>query len=149
MFTYFKILIVLILTTFSVKAEFFTGMAVGYHVNGEKLNDFHPYYGFTYNNFGTITYINSFNKIGFGAFYEFADHKNKDVQFNIKVGATTGYHPKMKYGTHTYHLDKKFFFNDDIMLLVIPGISFYMNEDDSIDLTLLGDSVNVGFTLRY
>jgi len=137
------------MTILPAKAEFFTGVTFGHHLNASQLNDVHPYYGFKYGNIGTITYLNSFGKIGFGGFYELIDKKNKDVQFNLKVGVTTGYHPRMKFQGRNYNLGKKFFFNDDLMLLIIPGINFYLNENDSLDFTVLGDSVNLGITLRF
>lgn len=149
MLTYLKILVVIIMTIIPAKAEFYTGLTMGYHLKTTGLNDIHPYYGFKFGNIGTITYINSFRRLGFGAFYEFKDHANRDVQFNLKLGATTGYNPRMEYQGRSYRLSKKFFFNNDIMLLVIPGISFYMNDNDSFDLTVMGDSVNAGFTLRF
>jgi len=144
-----KLILITLLTIASVDAKMFTGVAVGHHLNGEKLYDIHPYIGTMVGNIGGMVYINSFKKVGFAAFYEFADHANKDVQFNLKLGATTGYNPRMRYNGHTYGLERKFFFNNDIMLLIIPGISFYMDQNDSIDLTLLGDSLNIGVTFRF
>jgi len=148
MFTYFKIFVVLILTMSSVKAEFFMGIAQGVHLQGEQLNDTHPYYGVKYKNFGTLTYLNSFNRIGFAAYYEFSNRKD-GIEFTFKVGATTGYNPRMKFGNHTYSLERRLFFNNNIMLLLIPGVSIYMSDDSSFDITLLGDSLNVGLTIRF
>lgn len=137
---------ILLIISINSQAGAYFGIAQGYHLNGEQINDTHPYVGFQYKNVGVLSYLNSFAKIGNAAYYEF-ENKDGYFKFTTKVGVTTGYHPKMQYKSHTYSLDQKFFFNDDVMFLIIPGVSF---EDNgvSVDLTLLGDSLNLGFTVR-
>jgi len=142
------IILLTIITSQYINAKTFLGIAQGVHLQGEKLNDTHPYLGVNLYNFGAMTYLNSFNKVGFAGYYEFKEKKSKSIEFNFKIGVTTGYSPIMDYEGHTYRLGKKFFFDNNIMLLMIPGMSFKYN-DYSLDFTLLGDSLNAGITIRF
>jgi len=144
-----KNLLFVLLFTISgyTQAEAYIGFAQGIHLNGEEINDSHPYVGLQYKNVGLLSYVNSFGIVGFAPYYEFSSDRLPLI-FSLKLGLTTGYNPKMRYGDHTYSLDRRFFFSDKIMLFAVPGVSMHYKKL-SIDLTLLGDSANMGITLRY
>ena len=142
-----KTILLLFLLSGTVLAGPYIGFAQGIHLNGEEIQDSHPYVGFEYKQFGVLGYVNSFNKVGFAPYYEFRSGKEV-LRFSIKLGVTTGYSPRMSYGDHTYSLDRRFFFSNKLMLFIVPGVSMGYNGI-SIDLTLLGDSINMGLTLRY
>lgn len=146
-FTLLMVFAMWLLVITAVKAEAYLGIAQGIHLGGEQLHDTHPYVGIQKNGFGILAYQNSFKKLGIAPYYEMSGIDGF-MKIALKVGATTGYHPQMKYGDKTYRLGKQFFFNDDIMLLLIPSIGFY-DSPISLDITLLGDSLNIGFTYFF
>jgi len=143
-----KTLITIILLSISglSLAGGYIGYAQGMHLNGEEINDSHPYIGYQHKNVGIIAYKNSFDALGVAPYYEFKS--GKILRYSFKLGVTTGYNPKMRYGDHTYSLDRRFFINDKLMLFAVPGVSA-VYRGFSIDLTLLGDSVNMGVTIRF
>lgn len=141
-----RILLILFLLSSPVFAGPYIGFAQGIHLQGEEINDSHPYIGFKAGNIGIIGYYNSFKKIGIAPYYEFSS--GRVLKYSFKLGVTTGYNPIMSYGDHNYRLEKRFFFNDKLMLFAVPGISM-VYEKVSIDLTLLGDSLNAGVTISW
>lgn len=141
----YKIIIAFLISA-NIAAGPYIGFAQGIHLNGEEINDSHPYVGYEVGNFGILGYVNSFDKIGIAPYYEF--RSGKVLRYSLKLGITTGYNPRMRYGDRTYSVDRRFFFTDKIMLFAVPGVSM-VYEGLSIDLTLLGDSLNMGITLKF
>lgn len=141
------LIILMLMISFTNKADTYIGFAEGIHLNGEKINDSHPYIGFQYKDVGVITYINSFGKLGIAPYYELSTD-NHVVNYRLKMGLTTGYSRRMTYKGSSYNLDRKFFFNNEIMLFVVPEVVITYEKID-LSLSVLGDSVNMGITWRF
>jgi len=130
----------------------YIGIAQGVHLQGEQINDTHPYAGAEIANVGVLAFINSFSLLSLAAYYEFKlkeeDQKGSTVEFGLKLGAIYGYNPTMSYNGRSYRLGKRFFFNNDIMIMIVPEIRGEVYKDTWLGLSLLGDSVNLGITYR-
>jgi len=145
----FKNILIAFLLSLSINsyAGPFVGFAQGVHLGGEQLNDSHPYTGLTAYNFGVMVYLNSYQKTAVATFYEFKAIEGL-IKYSLRLGVTSGYRKRMKYGDHTFNLDRRFFFNDKIMLFAVPCISLY-DDGVGLELTLLGDSLNLGFLIEF
>lgn len=141
------IMLCVLFISMAAHAEAYIGFAQGIHLNGEKINDSHPYFGYNYKSLGVIVYLNSFNKIGIAPYYEFSTD-SRVMNFSLKLGATTGYHEYMEYNGRRYRLDSKYFFTDDIMFILIPEVSMSYKKVN-IGLSLLGDSLNMGVSWTF
>jgi len=142
-----KILAIGLLLTANVQAMGYMGYAYGTHLMGEKLNNSHPYVGVEDDNVGVIAYQNSFDKLGVAPYYNF--QTGKEIVYSFRLGLTTGYRQKMEYKGVRYSLMGNMFIGSELMIFAVPMISWMNENDSSIDLSLLGDSVNLGFTIRF
>jgi hypothetical protein len=152
-----KIKITLLLLTFSLNAhsleynmsDYYYGFSRGYHLDKSNLNNDHPFIGYEKNNIGGIAFLNSFNKVSLGIYKSLPKQLSEYFYFVTKIGLTTGYKKKDTYKGEEYNLTAMPFISNNIVVIVIPSIEYKFDSKHTIDLSLLGNSVNLGFSIKF
>jgi len=141
--------LILLITIIGIKlnAETYIGVNQGHHILSVGLNDTHPYIGYNFDNYGTVFYNNSYNTPSIAGYIDF-NNNGDQLLVSAKVGLTSGYRKYMTYKGKHYDLSFIPFINDNIMLFILPSVSI-VNGQHSYDLSVMGESVNLGITYNF
>ena len=142
------ILLIVSLNTYS-KGYYYYGFAKGVHLGQAALNNDHPFVGYEKNNLGAITFINSFNRVGLGVYKKFTHRLSDNFCFATKIGMTTGYSEKIDYKGRKYNLSALKFVATGVSILAVPSIEYRVDRETTLDLSVLGNSINLGFSIKF
>lgn len=145
-----KTMIILFCVASNTHAGFYGGISQGYHYNQQGLNDIHPFIGYeTSEGLGAIAYLNSFDRLGLGIYERYENKIVKNLCFVTKIGFTTGYAKKIEYKGKNYDLSAIPFISKNIAVLVVPSIEYKFDESTILELSVLGNSINLGISINF
>ncbi len=141
-------LIFVLLLGFNANADVGIGLSYSKHIITKDLNDFHPYSYYEVGDYGTLTYINSYSKVGVALYkkYEMTDGK---YAVNIRVGLTTGYKRIMRYNGKTRRLKGLFIPKTDLVVLLVPELIYNIDKDYYVNGMLIGEAMSLGFGVSF
>ena len=143
-----RTLLLTLLISTPVLGNGYGGISIGHHLMSTELNDIHVTLGYQVGNTGVALFNNSFNKLSVAAYHNFETREDKGWSLGCKLGVTTGYQPVTHYKGIEYRINPSMFIGD-LMVVSLPYAKLNIDDTSSIELSLLGDSVNLGYNISF
>lgn len=135
-----KYLIILLLSSFSYAQDLTIGYVQGVHLANTDLYNKHLFVDYKES---VMIYENSYEKTSVAVYHKFGVSSN----FSVRVGLTTGYNKVMEYNGQKYKVDSVI--TDNLGLFLAPTYEYNIKDNVYFNAVLIGDSINLGFSIKF
>ena len=122
------------------------GEARSKHILTEGLNDTHPYIHLQYGAYEYMYFINSYERVGQAISMKVYSKTLDNITIDLKAGLVYGYKKHMWYNEKKRDIYTPMY--QGFMPMIVPTVTFNINETVKMKYQMLGDALTIGLELK-